>query len=262
MRFALPLETRRRYYAVGVMTSAGTKPVTVVISQPMFFPWVGLFEQIRLADVYVHYLDVQFSKGSFVNRVQIKVPGGFHWLTVPLKNLTLGQSILEVETDSAKDWRRSHLDFLTQAFRGAPHARDALDIMEQVYGSPSHRLADIAIDSMQRVLDYFGLIASKRILRSPDLGIGGSGSERVLNIVKAQQGGVYVTGHGARNYLAHDEFEQAGIRVEYMDYCKTPYPQLHGEFNPYVSILDLIANVGRAGRDYIHSGAIYWNESI
>ena len=44
----------------------------VVISQPMLFPWVGMFEQIRLADVYVHYTDVQFSKGSFVNRVQIK----------------------------------------------------------------------------------------------------------------------------------------------------------------------------------------------
>ena len=45
---------------------------TVVISQPMFFPWVGMFEQIALADVYVHYDDVQFSKGSFTNRVQLK----------------------------------------------------------------------------------------------------------------------------------------------------------------------------------------------
>ena len=69
----------------------------IVISQPMFFPWVGLFEQIRLADIYVHYDDVQFSKGSFVNRVQIKTNKGTQWLTVPLQNLTLGQEIREVQ---------------------------------------------------------------------------------------------------------------------------------------------------------------------
>jgi hypothetical protein len=40
---------------------------TVVISQPMFFPWVGMLEQLKLADTYVHYDDVQFEKGSFSN---------------------------------------------------------------------------------------------------------------------------------------------------------------------------------------------------
>jgi len=223
----------------------------------MFFPWVGLFEQVRLADVYVHYVDVQFSKGSFVNRVQIKVPDGFRWLTVPLKSLTLGMRIEEVE---ARDdgWRRSHLDFLAQAFRGAPHARDALELVERVYQSESRLVADIAIKSMEGVIDYFGLAAGKRILRSPDLGLPGSGSDRVLDIVKALGGDVYVTGHGARNYLAHEDFERAGIRVEYMDYRKTPYPQLHGAFNPHVSILDLIANAGRAGVEYIQSGTVNW----
>jgi hypothetical protein len=234
--------------------------MTVVISQPMFFPWVGLFEQIRLADVYVHYLDVQFSKGSFVNRVQIKVPDGFRWLTAPLKNLALGQKIEEVETDPAPGWRKRHLEFLAQAFRGAPHARDALGIVEEVYASPSHRIADLAIAGMERVLDYFGLAAGRRFLRSPDLGIGGAGSARVLDIVKSLGGSVYVTGHGARDYLAHEEFERAGIRVEYMDYRRTPYPQLHGDFNPHVSILDLIANVGRAGIECIHSGTAHWKD--
>ena len=45
---------------------------TVVISQPMYFPWVGMLEQMALADVWVHLDDAQFSKGGFFNRVQIK----------------------------------------------------------------------------------------------------------------------------------------------------------------------------------------------
>ena len=44
----------------------------VVISQSMFFPWVDFLEQLKLADLNVFYDDVQFSKGSFTNRVRIK----------------------------------------------------------------------------------------------------------------------------------------------------------------------------------------------
>jgi hypothetical protein len=240
------------------MTAAGE--CRVVISQPMLFPWVGMFEQIRLADVYVHYTDVQFSKGSFVNRVQIKMADGFHWLTVPLKNLSLGQNIDEVEINETKDWRRGHLDFLAQALRGAPHVGDALALVESVYAEKSSRLADVAIRSLEAVLAYFGLAQGRRFVRSPDLGIGGAGSARVLEIVKKLGGTVYVTGHGARNYLEHEAFERAGVRVEYMDYRRTPYPQLHGAFNPHVSILDLIANTGRAGLEFIHSQTVNWKE--
>jgi hypothetical protein len=200
------------------------------------------------------------SKGSFVNRVQIKTADGFHWLTVPLKNLTLGQNIDDVEVNEAKDWRKSHLDFLAQALHGAPHARDALGLVESVYAEKSSRLAAIAIKSLEAVLAYFGLVEGRRFVRSPELGIGGAGSARVLEIVQKLGGAVYVTGHGARNYLEHAAFERAGVRVEYMDYLKTPYPQLHGAFNPYVSVLDLIANTGRTGLEFIHSPTVNWKE--
>ena len=44
----------------------------VVISQPMYFPWVGFLSQISMASTIIWLDDVQFSKGSFTNRVQIK----------------------------------------------------------------------------------------------------------------------------------------------------------------------------------------------
>jgi hypothetical protein len=46
-----------------------------------------------------------------------------------------------------------------------------------------------------------------------------------------------------------------------MDYKMTPYDQLHGDFTAYVSILDLVANVGKKGKDFVNSGAIDWKES-
>ena len=235
---------------------------TVVISQPMFFPWVGLFEQIRLADTYVHYDDVQFSKGSFTNRVQVKTATGSKWLTVPLANLHAGQSIVTVATAPPAEWAPRHLALLEQSYRGATHVGDMLDLVHQVYASAGAGMCDLAIASMDAVMAYFGICRQVTFLHSSRLGIPGSSDDRVLAVVKHLGGDRYITGHGARNYLDHERFESEGVRVDYLDYRKLPYPQLHGPFTPFVSTLDLIANCGRDGAAMICSGTRPWRDFL
>ncbi len=234
----------------------------VVISQPMFFPWVGMLEQIMLADIYVHYADVQFSKGSFVNRVQVKTASGIKWLTLPLKGLSLGQHIDEVEVSNSNDWRGNHIQLLAQAYADAPFCEEMLTIVRQTYDVNIKTIDELAIRSLNAVIAYFDLAENTQFMDSRNMNVDGSSSQRVLDIIRAVGGNIYITGHGAKKYLDHELFEQNRIRVEYMDYQKTSYPQLHGEFTPYVSILDLIANVGKAGKKYIHSGTLYWRNCI
>lgn len=236
--------------------------MNIVISQPMFFPWVGLFEQIRLADVYVHYGDVQFSKGSFVNRVQIKTPEGVRWLTVPLQNVALGQLIDDVQINESTDWRTRHLNILERAYSEAPYRTQMLDLVRSVYEQKAEGIGQLSRRSIEACCAFYGLNIGKRFVESKQTGIGGKGSERVLEIVKVLGGAKYITGWGAKNYLDHSQFERAGIEVEYMNYEKRSYPQLHGEFTPYVSILDLIANTGRDGLECIQSGTVGWKEWI
>lgn len=234
----------------------------VVISQPMFFPWVGMFEQVRLADKYVHYGDVQFSKGSFTNRVQIKTAQGIKWLTVPLQGVSLGQEIDDVRINASINWRQQHMDILKQAYAEAPYRKDMLALVDSVFQQQVDSIGALSRHSMEACCNYFGLEIGRRFVDAKQLGIGGSSNQRVLDIVKALGGTRYITGLGARNYLDHQLFEDTGIRVEYMDYQKLLYPQLHGEFTPYVSILDLVANVGKEGIDLIRSGTIYWKEFL
>lgn len=234
----------------------------VVISQPMFFPWVGMFEQIRLADVYVHYDDVQFSKGSFTNRVQIKTATGSHWMTVPLHKFSLGQRIEDVKIDNRKDWRASHLAMLHDAYSGTPWRKDMLAIVENVYHDENDSISELSRRSMAACCEYLGIDFGRSFVRIGDLQIGSSSSQRVLEVVKAVGGNRYITGLGGRNYLNHELFEAAAVSVEYMRYELRAYPQLHGEFTPYVSILDLVANVGKAGVNCILSKSIFWNESV
>jgi WbqC-like protein family len=237
-------------------------PMKIVISQPMYFPWVGMFEQIRLCDIYVHYDDVQFSKGSFTNRVQIKTINGSKWLTVPLDGIKLGQEIREVSLNDCQNWQESHLNMLKQAYAKAPYQQEMLDLVDSVFSQPTSNISDLSINSIAAICKYFDIAQPEKFLYSSKIGLTGKSSERVLDIVKHLEGSIYITGHGAKKYLDHCLFESSNVKVEYMNYGKRIYPQLHGEFTPYVSILDLIANVGRSGKEFINSGTIDWKKAI
>lgn len=219
-------------------------------------------EQLKLADVFVHYDDVQFSKGSFVNRVQLKLPDNIKWMTVPLAKVHLGQRINEVQPKGGSDWKRQHFDLMKRSFADAPYAEDALKIVEKVYSQEYKDIGMLARASMIELTKYFGIATDTRFVDIISMNIPGASSERVLDTVKALQGNVYITGHGAARYLNHALFEYEGVDVHYMDYQLKPYPQPYGEFTPYVSSLDLVANCGRNGVEFICSSTLPWRKFI
>ena len=53
---------------------------TAVVLQPGYLPWLGFFDQLRRADVFVYYDDVQYDKHGWRNRNRIKTARGPRWL--------------------------------------------------------------------------------------------------------------------------------------------------------------------------------------
>jgi hypothetical protein len=235
--------------------------VNIVISQSMYFPWVGLLEQVRLADVFVHYDDVQYTRG-FYNRVQVKGARGIEWMTVPLREQHRGQRIDEVRVDNREDWRSRHRAMLARAHRDSPHVAEMLGVVDAVFARDFETLDQVARASLLALAEYFGLDAACRFEDSRELAISGSGTARLHDITRAMSGDVYITGHGARNYLDPDHFRRSGLDVRYMAYRCLAYPQSHGAFTPYVTALDLIANCGQGGRRVIISDSTDWREFV
>jgi hypothetical protein len=232
----------------------------LVVSQPMFMPWVGMFEQLRLADVVVHYDDVQLPRGrSFVTRVQVKTPQGSHWLTVPVRREEKAL-IKDVRIDGAQDWRRKHLATLQHAYARAPFFSEMMSLAESVYVLDTDYLCEFNVAGIEVVADYLGL--SPRFVSSSSLGTSTHGTQKLVDISQLLGARSYITGLGGRNYLDYALFEAAGIRVEYMRYERAPYPQLHGAFTPSVTILDCIANCGKQCVQYIRSSSVYWRDVV
>jgi hypothetical protein len=95
----------------------------VVILQPSYIPWRGYFDQIRRADLFVFYDDVQYDKHGWRNRNQIKTAQGKQWLTIPVHSsgVTQGVPIKDVKIDQSKPWAKNHLKALTISYSKAPY---------------------------------------------------------------------------------------------------------------------------------------------
>ena len=231
----------------------------VVISQPMLFPWPGFFEQLMLADTYYFLDDTQFSKGSFTNRIQIKVGGQIKWMTIPLAGKGTFQEIRALRAND-DTWRKGHIDLLKQAFRQAPFRADAIALAEAAYVHEDICTALIA--SIELSADYLGIGRGQTRGLTSTLGIEGRSWQRVLDIVLGAGGTRYLTGHGAAGYLDHEAFARTGVDVEYIAYSKTPWPQGEGEFTPYVSVLDLIAHTGPEAANYLKPATASWRNFV
>jgi hypothetical protein len=236
---------------------------SISISQPQYFPWPGLFEQMKLSDIFVNYVDVSFTRGFF-NRVKIKGPNGTIWLSVPLANFHQGQSIQEVQVGPQSEWlpqQRSSLEF---NYKKSPYLKDMLDIFDGSLTSEiiGKGISEISRKSTEGLAKYFDLHANTLFLESTDYSAHASGSKRILEICKDLGADSYITGHGSANYLNHEEFEREKIEVWYMDYSLTPYHQQFGNFNPFVSTLDVVANMGTAGSTVFNSMCVPWRKHL
>jgi WbqC-like protein family len=238
--------------------------MVVAINQPCYLPWRGHFALMKAADVFVFYDDVQFTSNtsrSFFARVQLKTAAGRRWLTVPVrKSGRFGQRIDEVGIAEDSRWRARHVAAIREAFREAPFAAAVEPVLGALTGTAWARLAELTIATTRLMAELLGVGVDT--LRSSLLGIDGGGSARVLAICRALGATRYVTGHGALDYLEHEAFEAAGIAVEYMDYDLSPYPQLHGPFEPYVTALDVLANTGAEAAAHVRGRTVPWREMV
>lgn len=225
----------------------------VVILQPSYIPWRGYFGQIRKADMFIFYDDVQYDKHGWRNRNQIKTAQGKQWLTIPVhsKGVTNGVPIKDVRIDWSKPWAKNHLKALTFAYNKAPYFKEYLPLLESFYTSRDECLADFTIETTILLSRELG-IASTRFLRSSQLpGIHGLKTDRLIQILKQVGAKHYISGPSARDYIEKEKFDEAGLTLEYMEYNYPEYPQPYPPFDGYVTILDLLFMTGKNAINYL-----------
>jgi hypothetical protein len=224
-----------------------------VILQPSYIPWRGFFHQIRKADVFVFYDDVQYDKHGWRNRNRIKTPRGPEWLTIPALAkgvVNEGLPINGVRISWDRDWNATHLRSLSLNYAKAPFFDRYRPMIESWYTQRPELIADFTIDTTIQLAREVGIV-NTWFTRSSTLSCTGTKTDRLLEILLKVGASHYISGPAAKNYLETDKLLKHGITVEWMTYEYPEYPQLYPPYDPHVSILDLVFMVGPEAGSYI-----------
>jgi hypothetical protein len=218
----------------------------VAIHQPEHLPWLGFFEKVLRADLFVLLDDVQFSKGDFQNRNRVKGAGGAQWLTVPVTH-GFPQKLDEVLV-AGDGWRAKHWKTLRSCYARAAHFETFAPLFEDFYGRPWARLTELNVAGLELVARALG-VGPKWVMAS-GLKVGGQKSELVLNICQAVGASAYYSGRAGSTYLDRESFRRAGIEIVVQNFEHPTYGQLFMKdsgFVPNLSAVDLLFNCGAQG---------------
>jgi hypothetical protein len=212
---------------------------------------------MQKADIFVFYDCVQYDDRGWRNRNKIKIANDAQWLTIPVNSKgcqTLKTPINEIPIVWESLWNEKHLQILKQNYGKAPFFRSYESLLENIYSRKDAYLSDFTCFTTELIARHLR-IAHTQFERSSKLGAEGTKTDRLIWILKKVGATHYISGPSAADYIEREKFEEAGISLEFMVYDYPEYPQLHGNFQPQVSVLDLLFNVGPDAGRYIWKNA-------
>ncbi len=213
----------------------------VTIHQPNFLPWLGFFDKVDQSDLFILLDNVQFEKNDWQNRNRIKGPDGAQWLTVPVYH-KFPQTVAEVRIDNRTNWRRKHWNAIVSNYRKAAFFAQYAPQFESVYQCEWEQLIALNLHLLRLVFELTGIRTPCRL--ASEIPVDGVSSERLSALCEAAGANVYLAGAGGHDYLDTTSFDRKNIQVAFQSYPHPIYPQLFGEFVPYLSIFDLLMNCG------------------
>ena len=215
----------------------------VAIHQPEYLPWLGFFKKMMNVELFVFLDDVQFRKKGWQNRNRIRINDGTTLLSIPVHTHSYPK-INEVTIDNEKNWSIRHKKSTLYNYARAPYFDEIKDFIESIFEKKFQYLVDLNTEIIKFIMNELEI--KSKIVFSSELEISKKGSDRVIDICKAVGADHYITGtFWAESNLRVEEFKKSNIDVEFQKFQHPIYKQIHGEFIPEMSIIDLLFNEGR-----------------
>lgn len=212
------------------------------IHQPNFFPWLGYFDKIRRADIFVFLDAVDYAKsgsgmGCWSNRVRVDLQGRPGWFGCPVRRQPGPQPIREVRIDDTKPWRRKLLRTLEVNYGGAPGLAGTMDLLRPLFAHPTDNLAAFNEQAIRGIAEALGLHC--RFVRQSDLPVAGKATGLLIEIVRAVGADAYLGGDGASGYQQDAIFAEHGIELLRQGFVPRPYRDPE-RFLPGLSVIDYL----------------------
>jgi WbqC-like protein family len=229
--------------------------------QPVYLPWLGLFHKIAIADLFCYFDIAQYQTKDYNNRNKIKTHAGELWLSVPVESKNhFEKSVGEIRI-VPNGWQRKHFKTIQMSYQKAPYFKQYIGGLEEILIARSFEtLAELNLATLRLLLRHLSI--DTPIVRASDYSFVGSKSDLVLDMCMKLNADRYIFGAQGRDYANVERFRASGVEPLFQDYQHPQYRQLHGEFLPYMSVIDLLLNEGPNARDILLSGNVTKRELL
>jgi hypothetical protein len=221
--------------------------------QPVYLPWLGLFHKMFLAEKFCVFDIVQYQAWDYNNRNQIKTRTGPIWLSVPVEaHDRLNRLICDIRIVPG-GWNKKHIKSIKHNYQRAPFFKDYIGALEDYLLGKEHVfLTELNVGMLEMFLKLLDF--NIPIIRASSHSFRGKKSDLVLDMCMKLGVTDFIFGEQGRNYADVESFSRNGIRIFFQKYVHPTYSQINGPFLPYMSIIDLLFNVGAASRQVLLSG--------
>jgi hypothetical protein len=240
----------------------------VAIHQPTFFPWLGYFDRMAAADLFVILDHVQFERRNYQNRTLIRLEDESRWLTVPVVQLSQKEKIIDKRIDNPADltgtrwWGPNSFNTLKYAYRKAPFFDHYALRLREIFEARWDKLLDLnmaTLEFMRKELE----ITTPMVLSST-LQPEGQRSGLLLDICQRVGARAFLGGMGgSRDYLDLDAFNAAKMGVRWQAFAHPVYAQPGtAPFIKGLSALDLLFNCGARSAEILRAQAAIGHEEL
>lgn len=209
----------------------------VAIMQPYLFPYLGYYQLVSCADMFVLYDDVSFIKQGYINRNSILMNGRPTRMTIPVPGASSNKRIMELTF--ASDVSKV-LKTVKQAYAKAPFYDDVFPLVERVLTNSDRDITTTCKQGILEVFDYLGI--SKRVVRSSALEFDRNlpAADRLMAICDRLGSSEYVNSIGGQKLYSKEYFGERGKSLSFLEMHDISYTQGVSEFVPYLSMIDVL----------------------
>ena len=215
--------------------------MSIAIMQPYVFPYIGYFQLVHAADVFVFYDDVHYINRGWINRNRILVNGKDQMFTIPCKDASQNKLIMDVALLRDDKTTQKLLATLRMAYSKAPHFKTAYPLIESILADSSiATISELAIKSVMAISDHLGLQRTFRVSSEAYDNRELKRADRLIDICHKEAITHYINAAGGREIYTKEYYEAQGVHIDFLISERADYTQLHDTFVPWLSIIDVL----------------------
>jgi len=213
--------------------------IRVGIMQPYFLPYIGYFQLIAAADVFVVYDNIKYTKKGWINRNRMLQNGAEAVFSIPLKK---GADWLDVRDRAiSEDFDRDKLlKQFAGAYRRAPCFAQTFPLLERIVRHDDQNLFAFLRHSIVRICEHLGIKTAIETSSTIAIDHALTSEEKVLALCKALGARTYLNAIGGMELYSKDRFRDQGIELKFLKSGPFEYSQFGNPFVPWLSIADVL----------------------